>query len=157
MNPQELQNQIQDLENKLSSLETKFSQLTESFTMLSNTKPISHYIDEDSKKIIEEIVRRFATKTETTVGATFTLNVSTQYHKITASGASRTSSTTNAISDGFFIGQILILEGTDDTNTVIIKDNANTKLSGDITLGLNDTLTLLWNGSDWIMLATTDN
>ena len=40
-----------------------------------------------------------------------------------------------------------------------VKDGANTKLSGDLTLtgGAQDTLTLIWDGSDWVGVSFLDN
>jgi len=63
----------------------------------------------------------------TTVGAGFTLTWESGYHLLTGT-ASRTSDGTTAISDGAFAGQILILQGTSDSNTIIIQHNANTVL-----------------------------
>ena len=71
--------------------------------------------------------------------------------------AARTSDTTTAINNGSYSGQILVLEGTNDTNTATIKDNANTKMAGDCVLGINDTLTLVWNDADWVEIARSNN
>ena len=49
------------------------------------------------------------------------------------------------------------LEGRSDTATVTVPDNANTKLAGARTLGINDTLILMWNSIDWIELSYTSN
>jgi len=92
----------------------------------------------------------------TTVDAGFTLTWTSGYHILTGDAA-RTSDVTTAITDGAFIGQTLILQGTDDTNTIIIKNGANTKLTGDITLGANDTLSLIWDGSNWVETAFSNN
>ncbi len=97
--------------------------------------------------------------TDITVGAGFTLDqddLETAYIVLDGT-ASRTSDTTTAIEDGLETGQILILQGTDDTNTIIIKDNANTALAGDCTLGENDTLTLIYNGTVWVELCRSNN
>jgi len=64
---------------------------------------------------------------------------------------------TTAISAGAAAGQMLILEGTSDSNTVTINDNANTRLVSNRTLGANDTLTLMWDGSAWVELAFANN
>ena len=64
---------------------------------------------------------------------------------------------TNSIEDGLEIGQLLILFGNDDTNTITVKDNANTKLGADRILGLKDVLTLVWDGEDWLEISYTDN
>jgi len=41
----------------------------------------------------------------------------------------------------------------------VIKNGANTLLSGDLTLtgGAMDTLTLIWNGADWVGVSMIDN
>jgi hypothetical protein len=71
--------------------------------------------------------------------------------------AAVTLSATTAISGGSQLGQILILEGRSDANTVTVPDNANTKLAASRTLGINDTLILMWNAIDWIELSYTSN
>jgi len=65
---------------------------------------------------------------------------------------------TKAISDGKAQGDILILEGTSDTNTITILNGANVKL-GSISrvLGEEDTLTLIWNGNDWMEMDYANN
>ncbi len=95
-------------------------------------------------------------KQATTVGAGFTLTWTSGYHVLTGT-ASRTSDVTTAITSGAFAGQILILQGTSDTNTIIIKNGANTKLTGDITLGAEDTLTLVWDGTKWVEITSSNN
>ena len=64
----------------------------------------------------------------------------------------------NAINDGKAQGDLLILEGP-SSGSVTIKNGANVKLKGglDKTLQSEDTLTLIWNGSDWIEIAYSDN
>lgn len=89
------------------------------------------------------------------LGAAFTITPTSGYHTLTASAA-RTSSTTQAIKDGAREGQVLILEGTSDTNTITIKNSANTKLNADCTLGAQDVLLLIWNGSDWVEVGRKD-
>lgn len=65
-----------------------------------------------------------------------------------------TSDTTTAIKDGRN-GQTIVLTNT-GSNTIKIKDNANTLISEDITLSTNDTLSLRWSEtlSAWIQIAT---
>lgn len=67
-------------------------------------------------------------------------------------------SATTAIANGSTIGDVLILEGTDDTQTVTINNGANTSLAAPSrTLGDDDTLMLLWNGSSWIEISFSNN
>jgi len=90
-------------------------------------------------------------------GATITPVAS--YQPITnATGGSITTSATTAIADGPVAGAILILVN-EDAQNIVIKDGANTILSGDLTLtgGANDTLTLIWNGADWVGISVIDN
>jgi hypothetical protein len=79
------------------------------------------------------------------------------YVSLTTTGAV-TGSVSTAIADGSTGNTFLIIENA-GAHDVIIKDGANTKFSGDLTLtgGANDTLKVLWNGTDWIGLGLTDN
>ena len=56
-------------------------------------------------------------------------------------------------------GQMLILEGTDNTKTVTIPTGGNVKLQGGtpLALGVNDTITLVYNGAGWIELSRSVN
>ena len=78
------------------------------------------------------------------------------YQPISSAGAVTTSATT-AIADGVVNGQILILVNENASDTIIVKNGANTHLTGDITLGNDDTLTLMWDGADWLEIATSNN
>ncbi|MBN1755957.1 DUF1565 domain-containing protein, partial [bacterium] len=69
-----------------------------------------------------------------------------------------------AIADGSYTGQILILVGNSDANFVSIRDQNNQPASNveldnnnDITIRNNETLMLMWNGSDWVMIAYSAN
>jgi hypothetical protein len=102
----------------------------------------------------------------TTVGLTKTTIAMTEgliltnlssYVSLTTTGAV-TGSVTTAIADGATGNTFLIIEN-GGAHDVIIKDGANTKFSGDLTLtgGANDTLMVIWNGTDWVGLGLTDN
>jgi len=63
----------------------------------------------------------------------------------------------NGIADGKSPGDILILENI-NTGPVTLNDNANMQLgSASRVLGQNDTLTLIWDGTDWIETGYADN
>ncbi|HEC69508.1 MAG TPA: hypothetical protein ENI31_04425 [Candidatus Omnitrophica bacterium] len=63
-----------------------------------------------------------------------------------------------AIADGKTGGDILILENTSDTYTIMINDNNNVQLHiNPLTLDKNDTLTLIWDGNDWIETGYSNN
>ncbi|MFH2143554.1 MAG: hypothetical protein ABIJ97_14100, partial [Bacteroidota bacterium] len=63
----------------------------------------------------------------------------------------------NAITDGTLSGQVLLLEGSNNINTITINDGANTQMSGNVVLGLYDTIMFIWNGTDWIEISRTNN
>jgi hypothetical protein len=64
---------------------------------------------------------------------------------------------TTAIVDGSMTGALLILQGTSDINTITIPDNANTRLGGSRILGDRDTLTLIFNGTEWVEIGYANN
>lgn len=120
-------------------------------------KTVFRLIKESSRALSCEAA--FGSKKQaTTVGAGFTLTWTSGFHVLTGTAA-RTSDTTTAITNGAFAGQLLILEGTSDTNTITIKQNANTRLAGgaDVVLGVNDILGLIWDGTDWLQIFTSNN
>jgi len=93
------------------------------------------------------------------LGATFIITPTASYQPITNStGGSVTSSLTTAIADGAVAGALLIVCN-EDAQDMVIADNANTLLGGNVTLtgGAQDCLTVLWNGADWVGLAAHDN
>lgn len=146
---EQLKTEVQELTDKLDGLVTAFSGIDPSNLLNPN-------LDTSSKRTIVQTLERTWDITAETVGAGFTIDPKTRTHELTGT-ASRTSDTTTAIKDGAYKGQLLILIGTDDTNTIIIKTAANTHLTGDITLGEDDTLSLIWNGTSWLELATSNN
>ena len=93
------------------------------------------------------------------LGAGGTITPTASYQPITNSTTgSITTSTSTAIADGPVAGAILILCN-EDAQDIVIDDGGNTILSGDITLtgGAMDTLTLIWNGADWVGVSFSDN
>jgi hypothetical protein len=95
-------------------------------------------------------VRVFFEKTSSTVTAGSTLTKVTTWHKLTAASAVSLSAST-AIGDGVKDGEVLILSGTSNTNTVTVPDAANTSLNGTWVGGSGDYLVLLWDStsSNW--------
>lgn len=93
--------------------------------------------------------------TSTALAGGATLTVTHPQHAIAGSGAPVTLSASTAIADGAANGQVLLLRGTSNTNTVTIPHGANTQLNGTCTLGNYDTLLLCWDGADWFELSRT--
>lgn len=71
--------------------------------------------------------------------------------RVSGNGGPVVLGTTTAIADGSIEGQLLIVEGRSNTNTVEIRGNANTK-GGDVILGLSDSITYKWSLVDslWV-------
>ncbi len=112
--------------------------------------------DSDGKgRITSEEIQVTSATTTLTNGATLT--PTTGYMRIAGSGGAVTLNATTAIANGSESGLILILEGTSAGNTVTIPNSANTIIGANRTLGLNDTLTLIWNGANWVQLAFSNN
>lgn len=54
-------------------------------------------------------------------------------------------------------GQSLLVVWNTTNTSIVLSDTNALKLGGNRTLGQWDTLTLFWNGSDWVELAFTNN
>jgi hypothetical protein len=68
-----------------------------------------------------------------------------------------TGSTVDAISDGAYYGQILILVNVDtDNDTFVLKNACNTAIGKDRTLDINDSIGLYWTGSVWRLMWIMD-
>ena len=90
----------------------------------------------------------------------WTLTATASYQPVTVAGSAHTTSdATTAIANGAVAGALLIVCNEDGTYNVVIKDGANTKIGGDLTLtaGQDDCLTMIWNGADWVALSDMDN
>ena len=80
------------------------------------------------------------------------LTPATTGYRLAGDGGAATLDGTTAITDGEKDGQILIIKGTSDTNTVTIPNSSNTALNGQIVLGDGDVIKLLWDStsSEWL-------
>lgn len=77
----------------------------------------------------------------------------------TVGGGAVTMTSNPSISDSVN-GQILVLRGSHATDTITLTDGNGMQLNGNITLGLNDTITLYYDAvvtNDWIELSRSDN
>jgi len=92
--------------------------------------------------------------TQTPAGAA-TLTPDGTVIEVSGSGGAVTLDTTTPIANGEHDLQLLILIGTDDTNTVTIQEGSTTVLlNGDVTLTDHDAIILLWVGAvtEWFEL-----
>lgn len=90
------------------------------------------------------------------VGAGYSITPTGTYQPLTSVAAVTTSLTT-AIISGTVKGQLLILVNENASDIIIIDDGANTHLSGNISLGNDDTLMLIWDGADWLEIGGANN
>ena len=103
------------------------------------------------------------TPSVSTVTAGATLSSSASSIRVAGSGGAVTLSATTAISAGSEDGQILMLVGTDDTNTVTVPNTGNMYIPSSVTLGRGDTLVLVWYNSatsfnaGWRFVAQSNN
>lgn len=105
-----------------------------------------------------------ATKLVATVASTQSITAaggisgSGTYLKVSGNGGAINITANPQISAGS-TGQIIIVEGQSDTNTVKLDDGTGLLLSGaqSFTLGLNDTIQLLYNGTNWVEITRSNN
>lgn len=91
------------------------------------------------------------------VGSAETITPLGSYQPITST-AGVTTSTSTAIANGSAAGDVLILRNANASDAITIDGaGGNVECGGNIALGANDVLTLLWNGADWSCLALRDN
>ena len=73
-------------------------------------------------------------------------------------GTAITTSTSIAIVNGSRTGDILILENLNASGDITLDGTGgNVECKADIVIGHHDTVTLMWNGADWICLDAYDN
>jgi hypothetical protein len=79
------------------------------------------------------------------------------YQPITSTIAC-TTSTSTAIANGGETGDLLIVRNGNAANVIIVDGTGgNVECKTDVSLGASDTLTLIWNGSDWNCISNYDN
>ena len=99
----------------------------------------------------------YVEQTPEVVGAGTTIVPTGTYQPIT-SASSITTSTTTPIQAGTFTGQLLILINENASHTITVDGTGGTcECGGDVVLGADDAITLLWDGADWLCIAEHDN
>ncbi|MCP4645781.1 MAG: hypothetical protein GY851_35375 [bacterium] len=86
-----------------------------------------------------------------------TITVANTIVRVAGDAGAAVLDTNPAIEDGAADGQMAIIQGTHDTNTVQIADACNTQLAGGaaVTLGQGDTLTVIWDAGESVWLETS--
>jgi hypothetical protein len=65
---------------------------------------------------------------------------------------------TVTLDPGTSAGQLLVLIGHPSmAGGAAVQDGTNSQMAGNFTIGPNDSLTLMWNGTDWIELSRSNN
>ena len=79
------------------------------------------------------------------------------YHQVDTEGDASTDDLDTI--NGGTVGQILIIRAQNDARTVVAKDGTgNLRLNGDFSMNdLDDTLTLIYTGSNWLEIASSNN
>jgi hypothetical protein len=105
--------------------------------------------------LLNQIPLRSLTAATSTLAAGATLTQAADLHQVAGSGGPVTLSASAAIAAGTRNGQILMLQGTSDANTVTINDAAGVDLNGPITLGNGHILNLVWNSTRalWVEIS----
>lgn len=74
------------------------------------------------------------------------------------SAAPVTTSTTTAVANGAVTGRLLILRNANAADAITIDGTGgNVECKANVALGAGDTLTLIWNGTDWNCISSYDN
>lgn len=90
-----------------------------------------------------------------TAGATITPTATFQPIK---SGGAVTTSTSRAIADGVTTGDVLVLQNQNASSVITVDGTGgNVECKTDKALGAGDTLTLIWNGTNWYCISLADN
>ncbi len=84
-----------------------------------------------------------------TVGNNSTINIT--------SNSNVANSRTIVLSNGLANGQLLFILFTGSSNVADIPDSGNCRLAGNMPFGVDETLSLMWNGSNWVELRRSVN
>jgi hypothetical protein len=88
----------------------------------------------------------------TPMAASGILSADRVYIRVAGNGAPVTLNATTPIAAGV-AGQVVIIEGTDEAKAVSIPTGGNVKIDSPIVLGINDTVTLIYNGTNWVVVS----
>ena len=100
---------------------------------------------------------KLGAQTPFTVTGGVTITPTGTYQPI-SSASGVTCSTTTCIANGTTAGDLLILRNANVSDTITIDGTGgNVECKTDVVLGAGDTLSLIWNGTDWNCVAGYDN
>lgn len=111
-------------------------------------------LDEEDNGPIDSYQSIYTVAPQVILAATSVVKPESSVMNITATvgGGAVTITSNPSIADGIN-GQVVVLRGSSATDTITITDGNGVQLNGSVTLGLNDTITLYYDGlitNDWI-------
>ena len=111
-------------------------------------------LDEEDNGPIDSYRSIYTVAPQVILAATSVVKPESSVMNITATvgGGAVTITSNPSIADGIN-GQVVVLRGSSATDTITITDGNGVQLNGSVTLGLNDTITLYYDGlitNDWI-------
>lgn len=83
-------------------------------------------------------------------GVVFSGSAYENYYFLQGSGGAVTITANPQISAGSLVGQRMVLIGRSATNTITLADGNGLSLNGSIVLGLDSTITVVWDGVNWL-------
>lgn len=100
-------------------------------------------------------ILRLRRSDQQSLAAGTTLGIASSWQRIQGASGAVTLSATVPITPGQVGGQILLLMGTSATSTVRINHGGNVYLNGDVILGLNEAILLIWDDQQqkWLEVA----
>lgn len=102
---------------------------------------------------VNTIATAFAMSTNSVIATTS----DQRQHWYIKSGGGQLNITSNpTIDPGTIIGQEMLLQGCDDSNTVRFQDGNGMRLNGDCVFRNNSHLYLIWNGNTWLEITRND-
>lgn len=151
--------QVQDLEDRLDAetSEAFYAEDVDAFThpfkvdeQNDVVRPMGH-----KETIGKKLGQSFWIGKTQTLSASSTVTIKGVLLPIVSSGGLITLTSDPQIANGVS-GQLIILKGTSDTDRVAFQDGNGLQLSATATLSNNDTLTLIYDETDWIEIARSN-
>lgn len=92
----------------------------------------------------------------TVAGITASVSAQIEYQFVEGSGGAIDITANPQITAGTFSGQLLVLVGRSDTNTVKLEHGTGLALNGVCFLAADSSITLFWDGTNWVEVCRND-
>jgi len=110
----------------------------------------------DSTGMMSTGIMRFNKELTFTVEDATPITPTGTFMPLTSAGAVAVPAITKIVGSTGLPGDLLILKNVGAQN-ITVSASATVNLSGDLVLAVDDTIVLIWNGSRWVELATSNN